>query len=158
MRQLGASRRLARVKRVIDPYQDRREFVRLDRNEDPVGWAPEHFQAMHRSLTPYDFAAYSDSGDFLGKLANWLGLLPDNILVTSGSDLAIKAVFETYIDEGDGVLMQDPCWRMYEVYNNVYRGTAVLFPYDRQFGFPIGEVRAAIRERAPRLVILANPN
>jgi len=158
MTTIKPSARLARVKRVLDPYQDRRDLVRLDRNEDPVGWCAEHFEAFRAGLRPYDLAAYADSGEFVGKLARWLSVPAQSVLVTSGSDAAMKTIFETYVDAGDAVVMQDPSWRMYEVYNNIYQGRALLVPYDGKLGFNAGAVLRAVRESSIRLVILANPN
>jgi histidinol-phosphate aminotransferase len=158
MTTIKPSARLARVKRVFDPYQDRKEFVRLDRNEDPAGWSAEHFEAFRRGLSPYDLAAYADSTEFTGKLVRWLGVAADSVLVTSGSDAAMKSIFETYVDPGDLVLMQDPSWRMYEVYNDIYQGQALLVPYDHNLGFDAGAVLKAVNDRRLRLVILANPN
>jgi histidinol-phosphate aminotransferase len=152
------SERLTRVKRIFDAYEDRTNYVRLDRNEDPAGWVPEHFEALRKSLSPYDLAAYADSTAFAGKLARWLGVEAECVLVTAGSDAAVKTVFETYVDAGDTVVMQDPSWRMYEVYNNIYRGTALLVPYGRDLEFDADAVCAAIRGRRPRLAIVANPN
>jgi histidinol-phosphate aminotransferase len=158
MSAIKPSRRLSRVKRVFDPYQDRTHYVRLDRNEDPVGWDDEHFERLRRSLSQYDLAAYADSSTFVRKLAAWLQVPPEWLLVTAGSDAAIKTLFETYVDPDDVVLMQDPNWRMYEVYNNVYQGRAVFVPYDRNLHFPVPAVSAALREHKVRLLILANPN
>lgn len=158
MTNIKPSARLARVKRLFDPYDDRRELVRLDRNEDPVGWCAKHFEAFRAGLTPYDLAAYADSGELVGKLARWLGVPTQSVLVTSGSDAAMKTIFETYVDPGDAVVMPDPSWRMYEVYNNIYQGRALLVPYDDKLRFNAGAVLRAVRENSIRLVILANPN
>jgi histidinol-phosphate aminotransferase len=155
---IRASERLSRVKRLFDPYQDRRDFVRLDRNEDPVGWTPEHFEAIRNSLSPYDLAAYADSNDLIAKLASWCGVGTDSILVTAGSDAGMKALFETYIDEDDTVVMQDPSWRMYEVYNNIYKGRALNVPYGQNLEFDIDAVLEHMRAARVRMTILANPN
>ena len=158
MTRIRPSKRLSGVKRVFDPYQDRKHFVRLDRNEDPVGWDEEHFEAMRRDLTSYDLAAYADSIELVSGLSRWLRVPAQDVLVTSGSDAAIKGIFETYVDAGDLVLMQDPSWRMYEVYNNIYQGQALLQPYDRTLGFDARAVVRTLREKSVRLVLLANPN
>lgn len=152
------SKRLDRVFRVFDPYQDRHDFYRLDRNEDPIGWDDEHFQEILSSITPYDLSAYSDSTVFTNKLATWLGVKPTELYVTAGSDAAIKNIFETYIDPSDNVLMQKPGWRMYDVYNDVYEGTPIFENYGRELEFNIDSVKNRIAEGNIRLVILANPN
>ncbi len=152
------SARLARVKRVSEPYQDRKDLVRLDRNEDPVGWDEAHVEALRRSLTSYDLAAYADSTNFVKKLSRWLEVPAEWILVTSGSDAAMKTIFETYVDPGDVVLLQDPSWRMYEVYNNIYQGQALFISYDRNLGFDADAARRAVRDKSIKLAVLANPN
>lgn len=152
------SKRLDRVVRVFDPYQDRREYVRLDRNEDPVGWDEEHFEAIRNSLTPYDLAAYADSNRLVHKLATWTGLSALQIYITAGSDQAIKNIFEAYIDEGDKVLMQKPSWRMYDVYNDVYKGAPVFAQYDQNFRLDTDWICKKIDEDKIRMVIIANPN
>lgn len=158
MTKIAASRRLRRVKRVFDLYQDRREFVRLDRNEDPVGWQAKHFDAWRRGLQPYDLAAYGDSTALVNKLADWLKVSCDSLLVTAGSDAALKTIFETYVDADDVVVMQDPSWRMYEVYNDIYQGHSLLINYDRNLHFDSGAVTQALREKTVKMTVLANPN
>ena len=152
------SARLDRVKRLFDPYLDRSGYVRLDRNEDPVGWEPSMFREFVDALTPDDFAAYSDSTVMARKLCNWLGVATDQVMITAGSDAAIKNLFETYVDEGDIVLCQDPNWRMYEVYGDIYRAKPVFVAYDRELSFDTGAVLKHIRGERVRVVLLANPN
>lgn len=152
------SKRLERVVRMFDPYQDRHDFVRLDRNEDPVGWEAEHFNAVVQSLTPYDLAAYSDSTEFIGKLAAWMNVQPAQVYVTAGSDAGLKNIFETYVDAGDVVVMQKPGWRMYDVYNDVYQGTPVFVDYGPELEFDTAKVLDLLNAGNVRLLILANPN
>ena len=155
---ISPSKRLSRVHRIFDPYKDRRNFVRLDRNEDPAGWEAPHFSRVMASITPADLAAYSDSTVFAAKLADWLRVPAEQLYITAGSDAAIKNIFEAYVDRNDVVVMQNPSWRMYEVYNDVYRGKAVPVDYGRDLRFDHRQVLAQLRERVVRLVILANPN
>ncbi len=157
-RPIKASERLSRVKRLFDPYHDRRNYVRLDRNEDPVGWSTEHFEAFRASLTRYDFAAYADSNDFIAKVAKWCGVTPESILVTAGSDGAMNTLFETYVDEGDLIVMQDPSWRMYEVYNMIYKTRVAMVPYGPNLEFDTAKVLEHMRREFVRMVVLANPN
>lgn len=155
---IAASKRLDKVHRVFDPYQDRSNFVRLDRNEDPVGWDTDHFQGWIQSLSPHDLAAYADSTVLVEKLANWLQVEPSCIYVTAGSDAAIKNIFETYVDPGDRILLQYPGWRMYEVYGNVYRAQPVEIPYGADLSFDTAHLLEMLRAGGIRMVLLANPN
>lgn len=155
---IAASKRLARVTRVFDPYQDRHDIVRLDRNEDPVGWDATHFSEWLGSLTPHDLAAYADSTALVAKLAGWLGVGTENLYVTAGSDAAIKNIFEAYVDPGDRVLVQDPGWRMYEVYGNVYGAESVPIPYGPDLAFDTDRILEELCGSPVRMLVLANPN
>lgn len=153
-----SSKRLQRVRRIFDPYRERSGYVRLDRNEDPAGWEPAMFEALRAALTPYDFAAYSDSTALATKLASWLRVEPDQLMIAAGSDAAIKTIFETYVDPADRVLMQDPSWAMYGVYNDVYQGEAVTVPCGEGLEFDTGRIIDAIQGQHIRMALLANPN
>lgn len=157
-RMIKASKRLDRVKRVFDPYNNRREFIRLDRNEDPAGWDDYHFNKIISSLTPYDLAAYSDSTILQRKIAEWLKYKFENIYITSGSDQAIKNIYETYVDEGQKVIMQKPSWRMYDVYNDVYKGQSVFISYNDKLEWQPDEIIKLLNNTDIRLIIIANPN
>lgn len=155
---IAASKRLDRVHRIFDAYQDRSDFVRLDRNEDPVGWDEEHLQSFLSSISPHDLAAYADSTTLVRKLSEWLQVDPACLYVTAGSDAAIKNIFETYVDPGDKILLQNPGWRMYEVYGNVYRAEPMLFSYATDLTFDIQAIIDTLSKGGVRILFLANPN
>ena len=73
------SSRLDQVHREFYGYSDRREFLRLDRNEDPVGWDKDIFKKLVNEISTYDFSAYSDSNELLEKLSKWTNLSEKNI-------------------------------------------------------------------------------
>ncbi len=155
---ISISKRLASVTRIFDPYSDRHDMVRLDRNEDPVGWDVKHFSEWISTLTPYDLAAYADSALFKTKLTTWLQVACENLYITAGSDAAIKNVFEAYIDPGDRVLLQEPGWRMYEVYGNIYQADLVPVHYSANLSLDIETIFEELRTRQVKMLVLANPN
>lgn len=155
---IQASKRLANVKRIFDPYKDRRGLVRLDRNEDPVGWSQEHFSAWLASLDPYDIAAYADSGELCSRLSVWLGVPKESIYITAGSDAAIKNIFESFVDPGDRVLTQSPSWSMYDVYSSIYQAQLDKAAFDSNLDFDVEGFCAQLETPGLRMVLLANPN
>jgi len=155
---VAESQRLRNVVRVSDPFIDRRSLVRLDRNEDPDGWDAEHFSEWLRTLTPHDLAAYSEATELVGKIASWQRISPDQVVVTAGSDAAIKLIFETYLDPGDSVLVLDPSWRMYDVWASAYQARLVRVPFSADLTIDVDQIVAEIRRSSPRLVVIANPN
>ena len=152
------SKRLKNVIRLFEPYSDRRHFIRLDRNEDPVGYDEDFFKTWLNSLTVHDIAAYADSTSLVQKLAQWLDLSPDNIYISAGSDAIIKNIFEVYVDPGHTIILQDPCWRMYKVYADIYGANIQDVPYDENLTFNLEEITKKLQSCDIRLVFLANPN
>lgn len=153
-----ASRRLSGVRRAFDPFVDRRGLVRLDRNEDPDGWDSEHFSRWIASLGPHDLAAYSDSAVLTRRIADWQSLSDEQVVVTQGSDGAVKLIFETYLDPGDVVVTLDPSWRMYDVWAAAYQSKVIGIPYSDDLTIEAESVCVAIEVERPRIVVIANPN
>ena len=94
----------------------RSDFFRFERNERTTLFSEIEFNEMLSTLSPYDFVAYGELEPFYEKICEWLDIRRKNILLTSGSDAGIKAVFETYISEEDEILVSLPNYAMFSVY------------------------------------------
>ena len=149
---------LRNVHRVFDPYNDRSKYIRLDRNEDPVGYNATLFDSWKSQLTVDDIAAYADSTELIIKLSKWLGVAPEEIYIAAGSDALIKNIFEVYIDHNDIVLMQKPSWRMYDIYAAIYGANPQYVCYDNEFGFDVDELIRQLETQNVKMLVLANPN
>jgi histidinol-phosphate aminotransferase len=152
------SKRLKNVHRIFDPYNDRRGYIRLDRNEDPIGYDNAFFDAWKSQLAIDDIAAYADSHILIEKLSKWLEVNQDEIYITAGSDALIKNIFETYIDSNDVIVMQKPNWRMYDVYTAIYGAEAKHICYGGDFSLDLEKIIQKIETQNVRMLILANPN
>lgn len=131
--------------------------MRLDRNERTTPFPTAHLQAILASIKPEEVVAYPELEKFYGKLANWLGVARDEVLLTSGSDTAIRAVFEVYVDEGDEVITLSPSYGMYAVYGQMFGAVRRDIFYEADLTLRIENILQAINERT-KLVALANPN
>ena len=83
---------------------------------------------------------------------------PDELLLTNGTDEAIQVLLNTYVDDGDEVLLLRPSYAMYRFYAEV--AGAAIREIDYRAGdlaFPLEELLDAIRP-ATRAVLIANPN
>ena len=137
------------------------EVLWLDRGEciDPELTGLAH--SLLADLPDHAVFAYPVPGPLYRKLAAHLGLEPDRLLLTRGSDGAIKTVFETYIEPGDPVLAPRPTYQMYGVYARVFGARLTFVDYRMEDGRPHltgGEIVAAIGDRRPKLVCLPNPD
>jgi histidinol-phosphate aminotransferase len=131
--------------------------IRLDKNEHVGGIASAHFDEMIKLIKPSTIEAYPEVGILYNALAAWLGKPVDNILLSNGSDAAIKAIFEVYISAGDEVVMQSPTYAMYPIYAEIFGAKTVEIKYDRQLKVNIDDFIDKINSKT-KLVIMANPN
>lgn len=136
---------------------ERVDYIRLDGNESVDGLPEEFVRDVLGSITPSQLAAYPNPRKCTEAVANYLGVNRENVILTNGSDAAIKMIFEVYIDENDKVIIASPAFEMYEVYCKMHGGNAVIVRYDENFEFPFSEYMAEI-EKGAKLAIITNPN
>ena len=105
--------------------------------------------------------SYPDLDVLYGKVAAFADVLPENILLTAGSDGAIRACFESCIESGDRIVLSRPTFAMYEVYSKVYGAKVTWLDYDKSPDGPILEVDKVvntINKVKPKMVCLPNPD
>ena len=138
-----------------------KDMVWLDKNECAD---PELNKVVMESLSKISLDAvftYPDLDVLYGKVAKFSGTLPENILLTAGSDGAIRACFESCIKSGDSIVLSRPTFAMYEVYSKVYGADVTWLDYEKSSIGPILEVEMVvnvIKEKRPKMVCLPNPD
>ena len=82
------------------------------------------------------------------------------MLLTHGSDAAIRSVFEAFIINGDSVLITKPTFAMYEVYSKIYEANNLLINYLPSEEGPILKLETIITylKHKPKLFCLPNPD
>ena len=145
------------VVRIADRIEPRHELVCLDKNERVGVFPPEVFAEMLAGLTPQDLSGYPVIEPFTEEFAGWLGASPPWLQLTSGSDAAIRAVFEVYVRSGDVLVAPQPTFAMYNVYARLSGATLRGLEYGNQLELPVESVTAALTD-GPRMLCLPNPN
>ncbi|MFA6019480.1 MAG: histidinol-phosphate transaminase [Rhodospirillales bacterium] len=133
----------------------------LDKNENCDPALSAVVAEVMRSLPPEAYFTYPDSAALYAKLAGSLELFPEQLILTAGSDGAIRAVFEAYVSPGDVVLHTSPTFAMYGVYSRMYGAKAVALDYRPSNDGPqllSADIIGAIAEQRPKLVCLPNPD
>ncbi|MCX5715305.1 MAG: histidinol-phosphate transaminase [Candidatus Omnitrophica bacterium] len=133
------------------------KIFRLDRNEHTTPFPASHMKRIWKNMDPDEIVAYPELEPFYKKLSKWLGVDRQEVLISSGSDTAIKAVFEVYVEEGDEVVMFPPTYEMYAVYCGMFGAAKKEVFYNADFTLPLKRVIEAINSKT-KLIIIANPN
>jgi histidinol-phosphate aminotransferase len=140
------------------PTGNRAGKLRLDFNENTVGCSPRIVEFLKAQLSAEHLAMYPDYATVRPALAEFFHVEPGQVLLTNGTDEAIQVLINTYVDDGDEVLLLHPSYAMYRFYAEVAGGNIREVAY-RPDGleFPLEELLAAISP-STRAVLIANPN
>lgn len=133
-----------------------RKGLRLDFNENTVGCSPRVLERL-RTLTFDDLARYPEREPVEAKVAEFLGVPEEDLLLTNGVDEAIHLLCQTYIDPGDEALILVPTYSMYRIYMAAAGAQVIAVPADSDFRLPLNLVRNRLTSRT-RMIAIANPN
>jgi histidinol-phosphate aminotransferase len=140
------------------PTAGRGGKLRLDFNENTVGCSPRVIAAIRDRLTPGCLAVYPEYGEAKDAVAAYFGVAPSEFVFTNGTDEAIQVFLNTYVDDGQEVVLLKPSYAMYRFYAEVAGAKIkeVEYPWPGM-EFPLQAVLDAITPHT-RAVLLANPN
>lgn len=141
----------------IDSADIRGDFVRLDRNERVSALPDDVFREIIATLSPQMISSYPDPKPLIDAFAAAVGLPPDHVVATNGSDAAIRRVFQAYLGPGDKVAMSNPTYAMYAVYARIVDAEAIELNYSPDRWLDPQRWRSAI-DAGARLLCLVNPD
>ena len=150
------AREAVRTLKEYHPPLGNREGLRLDFNENTVGCSPRVLARL-RQIDGEDLARYPvrDKGE--QAVSAHLGVRPEELLLTNGTDEAIHLVCETYLEGGDEAIIVVPTFAMFEIYAAQTGAKVISIPAGENFEFPTDAVISAITART-RFIAVANPN
>ena len=133
-----------------------RSGLRLDFNENSSGCSPRVLEALSR-INGDLLSKYPEREPVEAVAAEFLGVRPEQLLLTNGVDEAIHLVCETYLEPGDEVLIVVPTFSMYEIYALATGANVISIPARKDFEFPTAAVLASTTSKT-KLIAIANPN
>lgn len=140
------------------PTAGRGDKLRLDFNENTVGCSPRVIGALKDGVQASGLAVYPEYGDAKEAIARYFRVTPDQFVFTNGTDEAIQVFVNTYVDDGQEVLLLKPSYAMYRFYSEVAGAKVREIDYPPPgMEFPLQAILDAITPET-RAVILANPN
>jgi histidinol-phosphate aminotransferase len=137
------------------------DLLWLDKNENLDPELLTVTESVLSSIPSIALATYPEVGKLYRKLAKWVGVSPEALLLTPGSDGAIRLVFEAFVEHGDTVVHTSPTFAMYQVYSQMFGAEATAIEYSRtEDGAYIDPVAIldTLRVLQPKLLCLPNPD
>lgn len=138
-------------------YLDRLSKIRLDRNERTFKWPQKVWREAKKVITPDVIMSYPELGPVYDKLAKVLNIRRGCMLLSHGSDVGLKSIFEVYINPGDEAIMLSPSYAMYPVYARIVGAKTVQISFLEDLTLPLERIIGAITSRT-RILCLPNPN
>ncbi len=140
------------------PTAGRAGKLRLDFNENTVGASPKVIEYLRECLSADGLAVYPEYAEAKRELATFFGVEPEDFILTNGTDEAIQVLINTYVDDGDEVLLLKPSYAMYRFYAELAGASIREIPYRAEkLAFPLEELLGAITP-STRAILIANPN
>ena len=132
--------------------------LRLDFNENTVGCSPAVIAALKELLEPAALAVYPEYSAAREAVAGYFQVRAEQFTFTNGTDEAIQLVVNTYVDDGQEVLVLKPAYAMYRFYADVAGARVREIPHRTPgLEFPLEDLLGAITPET-RAVLIANPN
>jgi histidinol-phosphate aminotransferase len=142
------------------PEEGRARKLRLDFNENTVGCSPAVLRALSR-MTAEQMAIYPEYQATTKRLARFFRVQPQEIHLTNGIDDALHLIADTFIENGDTVLIAEPTFDMYRFFSELAGARIITLRYDDEMNFPVADVVEKLRGSSstrPRVLFIANPN
>jgi histidinol-phosphate aminotransferase len=138
-----------------------RDGLRLHLNESTLGCSPAVVAALRR-LTCEDVSFYPDYSEAISACCEYLGVAPDEVLLTNGLDEGILAISVAALrgaaasDPFEAIVVV-PAFDMYAASADAAGGRIVEVPLREDFEFPFEELLAAVTPRT-RIIYITDPN
>lgn len=143
----------------LSPYRSpivSRAGLSLDLNESMAGCSPRVLERL-RSLSAAEVSLYPEREVGERLIANFLGIAPEQVLLTNGMDEALSLLFATYLGASDELLFADPTFVMYPMLGEALGSQVVRLQSGEDLALPVADLLARISPRT-RVIAIANPN
>jgi len=138
-----------------------RNLLWLDKNENSDPHLNEVVMDVLCSIDNRSLYGYPNTFELYKKLAVYLGVKMSNLLLSHGSDGVIRSMFDTFVSNGEKVMITSPTFVMYEIYAKIYGAKLFKIDYYPSTEGPVLEANRlieAIKRYQPKLVCLPNPD
>ena len=142
--------------RIFD-QNERKEYLRLDLNENPGGLPQEFVNEILKEVTPQFVAQYPETLHFTEILANFLGTDISHLCLVNGSAEGIRYIIQAFTSPDGKIVGVVPSYFMFQVYSEMYGRNFVKVPYNEDLTMDVNNILKELTDDT-QLLILLNPN
>ncbi|MGM7693025.1 pyridoxal phosphate-dependent aminotransferase [Staphylococcus saprophyticus] len=145
------------IERPLEQKSDRLSYLRLDGNELVPSISDEFVNMLKSEINADLLTSYPELGKLYNLLSEYVGVNIENIVITPGSEIAIKQIFETFCYEGDEVVINHPTYGMFKGYCELLNLQDTLVDIEENLKIDIDKIIRTISNDT-KIVAIANPN
>ena len=147
---------IERLYRIFD-QNERKDYLRLDLNENPGGLSLNFIKDVLSDVTPQFVAQYPETLHFTEVLAKHLNADISNICLTNGSAEGIRYIIQAFTSKNGRIVGVTPSYFMFQVYSEMYHRSFVKVPYGEDLSMDINNIIKELTDDT-QLLVLLNPN
>ena len=142
--------------RIFD-QNERKDYLRLDLNENPSGLPQEFIKEVLKSVDSRFVGQYPETLHFSEVLAKFLGTDISHLCLVNGSAEGIRYIIQAFTSPNGKVVGVVPSYFMFQVYAEMYGRNFVKVPYNDDLTMDVNRIIGALTTDT-QLLILLNPN
>lgn len=142
--------------RIFD-QNERKDYLRLDLNENPGGLPQEFIDDALKDVTPQFVAQYPETLHFTEVLAKFLDTDISHLCLVNGSAEGIRYIIQTFTSPEGRIVGVVPSYFMFQVYSEMYGRNFVKIPYNEDLTMDVDNIIKELTDDT-QLLILLNPN
>ncbi len=148
--------KIVNLYRIFD-QNERKEYLRLDLNENPGGLPEDFIRSVLSDITPQFVAQYPETLHFAEVLAKHLHTDISHLCLVNGSAEGIRYIIQAFTSLNGRIVGVVPSYFMFQVYSEMYGRDFVKVPYNEDLTMDINNIIEALTDDT-QLLILLNPN
>ena len=150
------NQRIKTLNRIFD-QNERKDYLRLDLNENPGGLPEEFIQKTLQGITPRFVAQYPETLHFTEVLAEYLQTDISRLCLVNGSAEGIRYIIQAFTSENGRIVGVVPSYFMFQIYSEMYNRDFIKVGYNQNLTMDINRIIAEMTDET-QLLILLNPN
>ena len=124
------SKTIEQLYRIFD-QNERKDYLRLDLNENPGGLPEAFIKDVLKDVTPQLVAQYPETLHFTEVLADYLGTDISHLCLVNGSAEGIRYIIQAFTSPEGRIVGVVPSYFMFQVYSEMYGRNFVKVPYNK---------------------------
>ena len=148
--------KVEKLHRIFD-QNERKDYLRLDLNENPGGLPEGFVKKVLENVTPQLVSQYPETLHFTEVLADFLGTDISRLCLVNGSAEGIRYIIQAFTSPGGRIVGVVPSYFMFQIYSEMYGREYIKVPYNEDLTMDVENILAELTDET-QLLILLNPN